>query len=135
MQWDASPNAGFAPAGVRFGLPVADDTPTRNAAVQSQDPTSMLGCTRALPALRQAEPTIRVGDTRSLDAGAADVFVYLRSRGAARFLIVLNFGGHVVCGRSRRMRLCPRPLRLLRRRPAYGCGAPLSLLRSCLPPT
>jgi len=88
FEWDASPNAGFSPAGVRSWLPVADDTPTRNVAVQSQDPTSLLSFTRALTALRQAEPALLVGDTRSLDAGAADVCAYLRSHGAARFLIV-----------------------------------------------
>jgi hypothetical protein len=32
------------------------------------------------------------GDYRSVDAGAGDVFAYLRSQGATRFLVVLNFG-------------------------------------------
>ena len=43
MQWDASPNAGFAPAGVRTWLPLAADFAVRNVAAQeSADPTSFL---------------------------------------------------------------------------------------------
>jgi len=93
MQWDASPNAGFAPAEVRTWLPVANDFATRNVAVQSGDPASMLNFYRALTALRQSEPALTIGDYRSLDPGAAHVFAYLRSHGDARFLVVLNFGG------------------------------------------
>ncbi len=93
MQWDASPNAGFARVGVRTWLPVADDYPTRNVAAQSDDPASMLNFYRALTALRQSEPALTAGDYRSLDAGAADVFAYLRRHGETRFLVVLNFGG------------------------------------------
>ncbi len=93
MQWDASPNAGFAPAGVRPWLPIADDYPTRNVAVQSQDPTSMLSFFRALTALRRAEPALSIGDYRSLDVDAEDIFAYLRTYGDSRFLMVLNLGG------------------------------------------
>jgi alpha-glucosidase len=93
MQWDASPNAGFAPAGVRTWLPVAGDFTARNVAAQSQDPTSMLSFYRALTALRRSEPALTIGDCHSLDAGAPDVFAYLRSHGETRFLVVLNFGG------------------------------------------
>ena len=53
----------------------------------------MLSFYRALTALRQSEPALTVGDYRSLDAGAADVFAYLRSHGDSRFLVVLNLGG------------------------------------------
>jgi alpha-glucosidase len=93
MQWDATPNAGFAPAGVRTWLPVADDHAVRNVAVQSADPRSMLSFYRALTRLRQSEPALTVGDYRSLDTGAADVFAYTRSHAETRFLVVLNFGG------------------------------------------
>ena len=53
----------------------------------------MLSFYRALTALRQSEPALTVGDYRSVDTGAADVFAYLRSHGDTRFLVVLNFGG------------------------------------------
>ena len=93
MQWDSSPNAGFAPADARPWLPVADDYRTHNVLAQEADPTSMLRLYRALTALRRAEPALHVGAYASLDAGAADVFAYLRTApGADSFLIVLNFG-------------------------------------------
>ncbi len=93
MQWDTSPNAGFAAAGVRPWLPVAADFATRNVAAQSADPTSMLSFYRALTLLRQAEAALTIGAYRSLDAGAPDIFAYLRSHETTRLLIVLNFGG------------------------------------------
>ncbi len=93
MQWDASPNAGFAADGVRTWLPVAADYGTRNVAAQAADPASMLSFYRALTRLRQSEKALMVGSYRSLDARTPDVFAYLRSLGDTRFLIVLNFGG------------------------------------------
>ena len=96
MQWDAGPNAGFAPAGVQTWLPLADDYRTRNVAAQSQDPTSMLSYFRALTALRQSSPALTVGDYRSLETGKEDVYAYLRTAevegSQQRFLVVLNFG-------------------------------------------
>ncbi len=93
MQWDASPNAGFAPDGVVTWLPVADDYAVRNVAAQNEDPTSMVNLYRALTALRQAEPALHGGDYASVDVEAEDVFVYTRSHPHTdTFLIVLNFG-------------------------------------------
>jgi alpha-glucosidase len=93
MQWDSSPNAGFAAAGVTPWLPVAGDYAERNVAQQERDPTSMLSLYRALARLRRAEPALHAGDYTSLDVGVGDVFVYLRTApGADRFLVVLNFG-------------------------------------------
>jgi alpha-glucosidase len=91
MQWDASPNAGFAPAGVRTWLPAGDDYPGLNVALQSADPTSMLGFYRALTALRRREPALQTGTYQSIDAGTPDVFAYLRSQDADRLLVALNF--------------------------------------------
>jgi len=93
MQWNASPNAGFAPPGVHTWLPVAADLTERNVAAQSADPTSMLSFFRALTALRQTEPALKIGAYRSLEAGAADVFVYERRYDDRRLVIVLNFAG------------------------------------------
>lgn len=93
MQWDASPNAGFAAAGVQTWLPVADDFAQRNVAAQNDDPASMLAFYRALTALRQSEPALVVGGYRSVDAGADDIFAYVRSVAEGYdFLIALNFG-------------------------------------------
>ncbi len=93
MQWDASPNAGFAAAGVPTWLPLAADYATRNVALESTDPGSMLSFYQALTSLQQAEPALTVGSYRSIDAGAPDVFTYLRVHAATCLLIVLNFAG------------------------------------------
>ena len=95
MQWDDSPNAGFARAGVRTWLPVADNYTTCNVAAQERDPGSMLNFYRALVQLRKDEPALIAGAYASPDAGAEDVFAYTRTLpGANRLLIVLNFGAH-----------------------------------------
>jgi alpha-glucosidase len=92
MQWDGSPNAGFAAPGVAPWLPLAADYAERNVAKQDQEPTSMLNLYRALTALRRAEPALNVGDYASVETGVDDVFAYLRTAPAAdRFLVVLNF--------------------------------------------
>jgi len=96
MQWDGSPNAGFAADGVLPWLPVASDYAERNVARQEADPTSMLSLYRALTRLRRAEPALCAGDYVSLDAGVENVFAYLRTAPKAdRFLVVLNFGAEV----------------------------------------
>jgi len=93
MQWDGSPNAGFAAEGVTPWLPAAGDYAERNVARQEADPGSMLSLYRALARLRRAEPALHAGEYRSADAGVEDVFAYLRTApGADRFLVVLNFG-------------------------------------------
>jgi alpha-glucosidase len=97
MQWDDSPNGGFAPEGVQTWLPLADDYRERNVAAQLQDPTSMLSYFRALTSLRQRSPALAVGDYRAVDTGKEEIFAYLRTAktadgGEQRLLVVLNFG-------------------------------------------
>jgi alpha-glucosidase len=77
MQWDASPNAGFCPAGVEPWLPVSADYETRNVAARSADPTSMLTLYRRLLALRRSSPALCGGSYRPLDGVPGDCFVYL----------------------------------------------------------
>jgi alpha-glucosidase len=97
MQWDASPNAGFAAPSVQPWLPLADDYGTRNVAAESADPTSMLSYFRALTALRESSPALVVGDYKAVDTGKDEVYAYLRTTrtdsGEQRCLVVLNFGG------------------------------------------
>lgn len=93
MQWDASPNAGFTLPEATPWLPVAANYPERNVEAQNSDPASMLSLYRALTGLRQREPALSVGNYRSVDANASDVFAYVRMYpGGSTFLIVLNFG-------------------------------------------
>ncbi len=96
MQWDASPNAGFAAADVRPWLPLADDYVEHNVAAQDADPTSMLSLFRSLTALRRAEPALVSGAYEPLAVDAPDLFAYVRrgepGSGDSSFLVVLNFG-------------------------------------------
>jgi len=91
MQWDTTVNAGFT-AGKPW-LPVANDYPTVNVAVERDDPTSMLALYRRLVDLRRATPALTIGSQRTLDAGYDDVFAYLREHEGTRVLVALNLGG------------------------------------------
>jgi alpha-glucosidase len=94
MQWEASPNAGFAPVGVRPWLPVADNYRTVNVAAQQADPTSMLQFVRALLRLRRAMPVLHAeGEFRFVDGVPEDILAYTRTQDGLRVLVVLNFGG------------------------------------------
>jgi alpha-glucosidase len=93
MQWDSSPNAGFTAPDATPWLPLAADYTTRNVAVQTAEPGSMLSFYRALAALRQAEPALHAGDYAGVDVGVEDVLVYRRAvPGGPSFLVLLNFG-------------------------------------------
>jgi alpha-glucosidase len=89
MQWDDSPNAGFS--AVEPWLPISADYGTRNVAVQSADPTSVLSLYRRLLWYRRQCPALYGGSYRPLDAGDDRCFVYLRATGDERRLVVLNF--------------------------------------------
>jgi alpha-glucosidase len=91
MQWDTSPHAGFSEPDVEPWLPVASTFQTVNVARQEDDPRSMLALTRALTATRRAEPALHGGEYCSVDSGSPAVFTYVRSTGATRILVALNF--------------------------------------------
>jgi len=90
MQWDASPNAGFAPEGVTTWLPLAPDYKTRNVAVEKADPKSILNLTNELLELRKSHPALAVGDYAAIDGVPDECFVYTRSTAGQRVLIALN---------------------------------------------
>jgi alpha-glucosidase len=92
MQWDASPNAGFAPAGVDPWLPVADDYQAVNVAVQEADPTSTLSFYKRLLRLRRELPALRRGDCAFVPTTFRDVVAYTRGADGQRLLVVVNFG-------------------------------------------
>lgn len=94
MQWDDSPYAGFST--VEPWLPVTDDYTTRNVAVESKDPTSMLSFFRRMFWLRNISAALSTGSYRPLDvsyinASEENCYVYLRESGAERKLVALNF--------------------------------------------
>ena len=92
-QWDASPNAGFAAAGVQPWLPLAPDYAQRNVAAQSADPRAMLSFFRSLTALRQSSAALTIGAYAAVDTGVENLFAYTRTQGDERLLVVLNFAG------------------------------------------
>ncbi len=89
MQWDASPNAGFA-TGIPW-LPLGADYKQRNVAVQREDSRSILSLYRRLIAFRQSQPALMVGSYRPLPADG-DLLAYFREHEGKRFLVVLNLG-------------------------------------------
>jgi alpha-glucosidase len=95
MQWNAGPNAGFAPEGAEPWLPLAPDHRDRNVAAQAADPRSMLSLYCALLALRRAEPALSVGAYIPVEGAAEDVLAYERRDDATgrRLLVALNLGG------------------------------------------
>jgi alpha-glucosidase len=93
MQWDSSPNAGFAEAGVKPWLPVASDYRQINVTAQLDDPRSMLSLTHRLIALRRATPALHAGSYQPVGNVPADCLVYLRQHGRQRRLVAINFSG------------------------------------------
>ncbi|WP_043604862.1 alpha-amylase family glycosyl hydrolase [Novosphingobium sp. Rr 2-17] len=87
MPWDASANAGFSTG--EPWLPLNDDWPTRNVAVQGADAGSMLTLTRDLLALRRAHDALSVGSITLVES-EDDVLSYLRQHEEEQLLIVLN---------------------------------------------
>lgn len=93
MQWDASPNAGFAVEDVQTWLPIADNYKTVNVAMQEKDPTSTLNCTRALLRLRREMPVLhQEGPFTFIDDLPDDVLAFTRGVDSERVLIALNYG-------------------------------------------
>jgi alpha-glucosidase len=95
MQWDASPNAGFAPPGVEPWLPVAAGHEQRNVVVQDADPRSELWLFRRLTALRRAHRALHLGSLRLLATGAGTL-AYVREHEGERVLVALHFGARPV---------------------------------------
>lgn len=96
MQWDDSPNAGFAAPDVNdLWLPVASNYEEVNVANQLNDPKSFLNYFRKLLAFRKSSPALKWGNYRSLNSGSAEAqkncFVYERKAHDQRLVIVLNF--------------------------------------------
>jgi alpha-glucosidase len=87
MQWDASPGAGFSAADP--WLPLGEDWPRRNVALQRLAPGSLLSLYRRLLALRRSEAALSIGAWLPVDAEGA-VLAYLRTHGSERFLVALN---------------------------------------------
>jgi alpha-glucosidase len=89
MPWDGSAQAGFTTG--EPWLPLNADWPTRNVAVQSADPRSILSLYRGLLALRRRTPALHAG-TFALHRATDDVLLYERRDGDDRLIVALNLG-------------------------------------------
>jgi maltose alpha-D-glucosyltransferase/alpha-amylase len=93
MQWEPTPNLGFSeasPARLYRAVDPAVDAPT--VASAEKDPSSLLYLVRSLVALRRQEAALAAhADFRVMYAEKDKYpFVYLRSLGRSRILVVLN---------------------------------------------
>lgn len=88
MQWSAAPNGGFTEGDP--WLPVDASYLERNVESETADPESLLAWYRKLLALRRANPALREGSYRAIEAPHA-VFAYLRETEGQRIVVALNF--------------------------------------------
>ncbi|MBC8011075.1 MAG: glycosylase [Burkholderiales bacterium] len=92
MAWDASRNRGFSTAATSACyLPPDSTADAPDVLTQTGAPDSLLEHTRALLALRHAEPALRQGAFRPLFTDERDpLFAYLRTHADTAWLIVIN---------------------------------------------
>jgi alpha-glucosidase len=91
MQWDADTDAGFSTASKTW-LPVAPDYATRNVAVETKDPDSLLNYYRALIHLRRTDAALHDGDFELVNQNDQNVLAFTRSaKDGSRVLVALNF--------------------------------------------
>jgi alpha-glucosidase len=90
MQWDAGPNAGFAPADATPWLPLAPDADRVNVAEQAEDPDSLLTLTRRLLRMRREHPVLRVGDFEPFGRTPDGTYAFRRVSGDGLLTVVLN---------------------------------------------
>lgn len=88
IQWDSSRYAGFS--STEPWLPVSSDYETRNIALQSDDPTSILNLYKILLWYRKGSPALNSGSYTPMDS-VNDTFVYLRQHEDEVKLIAINF--------------------------------------------
>ena len=99
MQWDDSPNAGFAVPDIQdLWLPLAPNYTEVNVARQLDEPRSFLNYFRKLLAYRKSTPALLWGDYRSLNPESAEAqkncFVFERNAGGKRVVVALNFSSN-----------------------------------------
>jgi alpha-glucosidase len=91
MQWDDSPNGGFAQAGVQPWLPLAPSYVVSNVVDEKANSSSLLNLYRQLIRLRQSESALLRGSFSSIDCGIAAVFAFQRSEDSGVVVVLLNF--------------------------------------------
>ena len=94
VQWDNSAHAGFT-SGTPW-LPVNPDADRVNAAMQRDDPGSVLAHYRRLIALRHDEPVVALGDFTMLLPEHPQVYAFLRRLDDVELLVLANLSGERV---------------------------------------
>jgi oligo-1,6-glucosidase len=89
MQWDDSANAGFT-SGPKAWLAVNPNYKEINAKQALADQNSIYNYFKKLLALRKRTLALIYGDYKDLDPQHPSVFVYTRTLGAEKVLVVLN---------------------------------------------
>src|SRR4029453_18803407 len=89
MQWDATPRGGFTRG--EPWLPLVDPA-TRNVAVQSGDPASLLNQYRRLLALRRGSAALSRGALTLVANLPGDVMAWTRTSASEQVLMVANVG-------------------------------------------
>ena len=94
LQWSDEANGGFT-----MGSPwraLNGDYTTKNIAVQSADPGSLLSMYRSLIQLRNNHAALRVGDYYAIDTGNRVVFASLRASREETLLVLTNLSSEPV---------------------------------------
>jgi alpha-glucosidase len=91
MPWTTGPGHGFTKPGVTPWLPFGADADVRNVERESVDPRSHLNFVRRLLALRRERPSLHLGTIEMVESEDPDVLVFVRSAGAERTMVAINF--------------------------------------------
>ncbi len=124
MQWDATVNAGFN-QGAATWLPVGSDYKTRNVAVESADPASVLNWYRRLIELRRTVPALSEGDYNTLPVSDEHLLAFSRTLQGKTVVVLLNMSGDEQTVSL--ADLAPRGLRALATSAATMSGAQVKL--------
>ena len=88
MQWSAAPNAGFTD-GAPWIMP-PDHFKAINAAVELQDPDSILHYYKRLIRLRKERPVVAEGDIAFFCTERPELFAYRRTLGSEQIAVINN---------------------------------------------
>jgi len=89
MQWDDSANGGFT-TGAKAWLAVNPNYKEINAKQALADQNSVYNYFKSMLELRKKTPALIYGDYKDLDPQHPSIFVYTRSLGADKYLVLLN---------------------------------------------
>lgn len=95
MQWDASANGGFT-TGPKAWLAVNPNYKEINAAQEEKDPESIYNYFSKMLAFRGTTKALAYGTYEDLDPKNEKLFVYTRTLGNEKYLVVLNFSDESV---------------------------------------